>query len=108
MGKLDKYSIYELRILGRKIGVEKATSLKKARLIEEIDLILSNRKAPFVKKKEGRPAKEFRLDFEKDLNLNLVEPEPEMTERDAIIICIEKLEAIEATLAAIKQKLEIE
>lgn len=108
MGKLDKYSIYELRILGRKIGVEKATSLKKARLIEEIDLILSNRKAPFVKKKEGRPAKEFRLDFEKDLNLNLVEPEAEMTERDAIMLCIEKLDAIETALASIKQKFEIE
>lgn len=108
MGKLDKYSIYELRILGRKIGVEKATSLKKARLIEEIELILSNRKAPFVKKKEGRPAKEFRLDFEKDLNLNFTEPELEMTEREAIMVCIEKLDAMELVLTAIKQKLGIE
>lgn len=58
--KLEALSIFELRDLARKVGVYSPTVLQKGKLIEEINLILSGQKEPFVpKNRQGRPAKKL-------------------------------------------------
>lgn len=67
----EELGIFELRQLGRELGVYSPTLLKKSELIEQIKLIKSGKLAPFKKtSKQGRPPKEFKtkeivLDFPK-------------------------------------------
>ena len=71
----EELGIFELRQLGRELGVYSPTLLKKSELIAQIKLIKSGKLAPFKKtSKQGRPPKEFKtkeivLDFPKKENI---------------------------------------
>ena len=55
---LDKLSIYQLRTIGRRIGVHLPTTLKKKDLIQKITAIACGEEKPCVKtSNRGRPAK---------------------------------------------------
>lgn len=54
---LDAYSLTELRIYGRKVGVENPTVSQKEYLMEEIVAVLAGEKAPVVASKRGAPVK---------------------------------------------------
>lgn len=56
----EEMGIFELRELARAVGVHLPTTLRKAKLIEEIKAISSGKKERFVAThKKGRPAKEY-------------------------------------------------
>lgn len=71
----EELGIFELRQLGRELGVYSPTLLKKSELIKQIKLIKSGKLAPFKKtSKQGRPPKEFKtkeivLNFSKKENI---------------------------------------
>lgn len=55
---LNDLSIYQLRMLGRQVGVALPTTLKKQDLIDKIKAIVLGNEMPYVKKtNKGRPAK---------------------------------------------------
>ena len=60
---LNELNIFALRDLARKTGVASPTSKKKEVLIEEIVEIVSGKKEPEIKTKQGRPPKMFGYDF---------------------------------------------
>lgn len=56
--ELEKFSLFSLRDLGRKIGVKRSSALSKKALIDEILSVESGIKKPYFNNK-GRPAKTF-------------------------------------------------
>lgn len=62
--QLNELSIFALRELARRTGVNSPTSKKKDQLIEEIIAITNGEKKPHIPKtKQGRPPKNFGYDF---------------------------------------------
>ena len=60
---LEELNIFALRDLARKTGVASPTSKKKEVLIKEIVEIVSGKKEPQIKTKQGRPPKTFGYSF---------------------------------------------
>ena len=60
---LNELNIFALRDLARKTGVSSPTSKKKEVLIKEIVEIVSGKKEPQIKTKQGRPPKTFGYSF---------------------------------------------
>lgn len=56
MQVLEEYSIYELRLIARDIGVKSPTTKSRAILIDEIKKIKNNKLKPYFSTK-GRPSK---------------------------------------------------
>ncbi len=62
--QLDKLSIFQLRELARKMGVDSPTSKRKGELITQIlDISNGNSSPHFAKSKQGRPPKDTGLNF---------------------------------------------
>jgi len=62
--QLNEYSIFTLREIARRAGVESPTSKKKAELIKEIMEITEGKREPrSTKSKQGRPPKNFGYSF---------------------------------------------
>lgn len=60
LSHLEELSIYQLRSLGRQVGVNLPTTLKKADLIDRIKAIVNGFEKPHIKTtNKGRPAKEL-------------------------------------------------
>lgn len=55
--ELEQFNIYGLRSIAREVGVKAPTKLKREQLIEEILLIKSGAKKPYIPSKIGRPVK---------------------------------------------------
>lgn len=64
---LEKMGIYELRALGREVGISSPTVLKRDELISQIQAIQNGELKPQPKSRRGRPAKEFINIDENDL-----------------------------------------
>ncbi len=59
---LDAFSLHQLRIYGRTIGVDVPTKKKKGELIADIVAVLAGELAPIERSKRGAPVKDERVD----------------------------------------------